>query len=307
MDDQNDVTFLEQAFECYHAYAYEEAIPLFEKAIQASGTLEIKGVLFAHAGFCYAKLGEYGDAKTYFDQGVKLAPEHSVVFFMRGCLFMLDKKWADAVKDFDKALELEPTAATAWNNKGGCLANLGDVVGAEKCLQKSLEINQLDTVVLENLAKFYSQQYEFGKALGCVVKSICLKRRRGERDAELFFYAAVCYRNLEDYARATKAAQRAIKIDSNNGAAYEELGDIMVAMPKSNYVLAAINYTEALKRLKDTSIINKLAGVVEASKALHEAKHIVVCAQHGKMTIEALVQEMTRVFSVLKQKTQQKK
>jgi len=263
--------------------------------------------LFTHAGVCYAKMGHYDDAKTYLDQGVKLASERSMPFFLRGCLLMHREKWADALKDFDRALEREPLAASVWNNKSGCLLNLGDLLGSEKSLVKALEIDPANTLFLENLAKVYIQENEFGTALECLTKSIRLKRNDGVWDSELFLYAAACYRKRKEYARAMKAAKRVLKRDSNNGQAYEELGDILMEMPVRRYLLAAIDYTEALKRLKEPSIINKLASVVEASKVLGEAKHVITSAQHGKITSDELVQEMERIFFEIKQKAEGEK
>jgi tetratricopeptide (TPR) repeat protein len=52
----------------------------------------------------------------------------------------------EAIRHYDKAIEIDPQYAEAWNNKGSSLDHLGRFDDAVKCYDKVLEINPQDGV-----------------------------------------------------------------------------------------------------------------------------------------------------------------
>jgi tetratricopeptide (TPR) repeat protein len=51
------------------------------------------------------------------------------------------KFFGEALKCFDKALEIDPNYTYAWNSKGLALSNKNDYDQALKCFDKALEID----------------------------------------------------------------------------------------------------------------------------------------------------------------------
>jgi tetratricopeptide (TPR) repeat protein len=62
-----------------------------------------------------------------------------------------------AAASYDKALELEPNSTVLWNNKGKALANMGSVVGAMTCFNKSIALNASNPESMNLLANALSQ------------------------------------------------------------------------------------------------------------------------------------------------------
>jgi tetratricopeptide (TPR) repeat protein len=60
------------------------------------------------------------------------------------------KECYDAISWYDKAIELDPNNAKAWNNKGMTIGNLGKYQEAIKCYDKAIELDPNMTVARKN-------------------------------------------------------------------------------------------------------------------------------------------------------------
>ena len=57
-----------------------------------------------------------------------------------GTSFLSSQRNEDAIRYFDKALELDPNYKDAWNNKGIALRNQGHYDQAIECYNKAIDI-----------------------------------------------------------------------------------------------------------------------------------------------------------------------
>jgi tetratricopeptide (TPR) repeat protein len=64
----------------------------------------------------YFQLEQFEDAFLDFDASVTRDPNYAVGYFYRGRMYVVDRKWGEAEKDFTKAVELDPklTHARSW-------------------------------------------------------------------------------------------------------------------------------------------------------------------------------------------------
>jgi tetratricopeptide (TPR) repeat protein len=129
---------------------HSEALGYFEKALEidpnSRDALQFKGLGLL-------QLGKYNDAKIYFD---KLLKEYQQPTFaerfdrdsfagfynnMGRTLYHLGQ-YVDALKAYEKALEIDPKFIEALNNKGICIADSqGNYPEAIRLFKKVLEIN----------------------------------------------------------------------------------------------------------------------------------------------------------------------
>ncbi len=75
-----------------------------------------------------------GKAKSYHKEGLRL-------YFREG-------KYADAISWFDRAIESDPTMAYAWHDRGMCLRELGDDKEALRNFDRALELMPAEEEVL---------------------------------------------------------------------------------------------------------------------------------------------------------------
>ena len=63
------------------------------------------------------------------------------VLVHKGSELMSSEKYIDAIKAYDKAIEINPPDSNAWTNKGLALDNLNKHEEAIKTYEKAIEIN----------------------------------------------------------------------------------------------------------------------------------------------------------------------
>lgn len=82
------------------------------------------------AGIQKALQGDYADAIVDYDLALQLTPNHPEMYYNRGVAHYSVGKTQLALNDFDRAIELQPTMAEAFANRGMIRLEIGDRDGA---------------------------------------------------------------------------------------------------------------------------------------------------------------------------------
>jgi curved DNA-binding protein CbpA len=85
-------------------------------------------------------LGKYNEAIKCYDKAIEIDPNNPVVWNNKGLALNSLGKYDEAITSYDKAIGIDPNDADAWNNKGLALNSLGNDDEAKKCYDKSKEL-----------------------------------------------------------------------------------------------------------------------------------------------------------------------
>ncbi len=86
-------------------------------------------------------------------------------YFKRGISRIDHRRYAEAIHDFSKAIELAPNNATAFNNRGNAKVEIGDYEGAFLDYKKSIEIDPNDSFAYFNRGRVKANLGDFDAAM----------------------------------------------------------------------------------------------------------------------------------------------
>ena len=85
-------------------------------------------------------LGKYDEAIKCYDKAIEIDPNNPVVWNNKGLALNSLGKYEEAITSYDKAIEIDPNDADTWNNKGLALDSLDNNDDAKKCYDRSREL-----------------------------------------------------------------------------------------------------------------------------------------------------------------------
>ncbi|CAF0830815.1 unnamed protein product [Adineta steineri] len=217
-----------------------KAEELYNVLLEQTSDKSEKAIYYNQLGYVYSTLGDYGNAISYYEQGLKIQqkilPSHhpnlATTYNNIGSVHDNMAEYSNALSFHEKALEIEqktlssnhPDLATTYNNIGLVYLNIGEYSKAlsfyEKALeieQKSLSSNHLELAILySNIGGVYNSMKEYLKALSSHEKALEIREKTLSSDhpslATSYNNMAKMYYNMKNYSKALSYLERAVDI-----------------------------------------------------------------------------------------------
>ena len=162
------------------------------------------------------------DAQNYYQQVLKIDPNHSQSLSNIAVIFSNLKEYQKAKECYEKAIKIDPNYIVAHNNLGNVFKELEEHQKAKKCYEKVIELDPNYIAAYNNLGNIFKELREFEKAKDCYVKAIELNPNY----AEAHYNLGVIFKALGEHQKAKSCYEKAIKINPNYTNAYFNLGAI---------------------------------------------------------------------------------
>ncbi|MGE5553603.1 MAG: tetratricopeptide repeat protein [Betaproteobacteria bacterium] len=178
-------------------------------------------------GEALASAGEYGRAFHAYHTALELAPDHARAFFLLGSLHGQLNDMARARRYLERAVSLAPRTGLYWAALGHSLQALGEVSRALACYKKAARQEPNDASVWNALGLLYAQMGETRKSVAAFRRGL----RLSPDDPGILLNLSTVYgRDLEDYPRALRYAERLLELQPENAGAHHNVGLIYWAV-----------------------------------------------------------------------------
>lgn len=232
-------------------------------------------IVFFALMFCYVsweRIAVWNDGYTLFTDVIKKYPDNFHGYWMRGNYKNDKEEYKEALKDYNKALEIYPLFKDGLNNRGHIYNKIKDYKNALKDLRLAIKLDSSFAEAYNNRGLAYD---------GLQIKDSALMdyNRAIELDPKLqkaYNNRGVLKATLGDIKSALEDVDMAIRLEPTDGEAYSNRGNIK-AMNK-DYAGAMADYDFALKRNPKDNIVMFNRGITK----LNLGDTVAACADWEK-------------------------
>lgn len=191
----------------------DDAIRLYTAALATDGLgNDQRALLLIDRGVARARLGQPRGALEDFNRAIQLVPESATAYNNRGTVLLEIGATAEAVRDFDRALLLAPSYAAGFTNRAAAHVRLGNLRAALADYSRAIGIQQTDAGAFAGRGRVHLAQNRPYAALRDFGRALAVSPRfapalRARAEARLA---------LERYKDAIDDLGRVLDIDRDN-------------------------------------------------------------------------------------------
>ncbi|MBN4076381.1 tetratricopeptide repeat protein [Gemmatimonas aurantiaca] len=172
---------------------------------------------------------------------LKSDPNYVDAYVNLGVHFFGKKNYAEAEKNFKKAVELSPTDTTAFGNLGRTYTKLRKYDDAEKTLKSGLAVNSEFIGAHKQLGNIYYKRKRYQDA----ITSFEAFTAKTTSDHTAYYVTGRSYGKLGKSAKAISALKQSLKLKPKYINAHNALGQIY--LKQENYSKAIAAYRKSVK------------------------------------------------------------
>ena len=209
---------------------------------------------------------KYEDAVKTFDKAIEKEPNYYRAWLMRGYALYCLERFDDALTSYDKALELKPDSADVWYYKGIIFKDIDKIDAAFDCYNKALEINPKYSEALTDRGQIFYQKENYEQALADFNSSTELNTDY----TEAWQWKAYTLEQLNYNQEAIAAYQRVLQLQPRS----EVWSNLATLLEKtSEYETIIALYDQKLRtQPEDPKIWNRRGLILQQLERNNEAK-----------------------------------
>ncbi|KAJ3432910.1 cellulose synthase operon protein c [Anaeramoeba flamelloides] len=207
---------------------FEEAIELFEKAIEESPENEVFHFVL---GEVQAKCGKYEFSLSSYSKAIELSPEKPEFFYSRALIYSITGKADLSVNDLTRVIELNPKSVEAFSLRGNIyLSQLQDLELAKKDLIATTQIDPKHPEAWSDLGVVYDQEHNLAKAIECFDNAI----KYDPKEASYYTNKSKSLNTGGKFEEALQCIEKSIRLDPNKSDIWFEKGNSLLFLDQIN-------------------------------------------------------------------------
>ena len=224
---------------------------------------------------CYAVLSEYAgiptsetapQARSFAERAIAIDPQLAEPHATLGSVNRQLWKWAEAEKECQRAIEINPNYPTAYHWYSILLKDMGRNDEAAKLIKRAHELDPLSSVISVNVAELYQLQNNYDASIETSLKLIELDPNYAGAYEDL----GISYIKRKQPLEAIVAGEKAAELAKRSGVVLGSLGYVYAAASKRTEAFAVIKELEdkyARKEANGVDVACVYAGLGEKDRA----------------------------------------
>lgn len=157
------------------------------------------------------------EAIVYFNKAIELDPDMAIAYDGLGRAYMAKRQLDDASQNFQKALQIQPDMPLSWYNLGNVCAETGKFDMAVACFQKAVGLQDDFAPAHNNLANIFEMEGRAGEAIAQWRAALKSNPNLTSAQVNLAWVLATCPQDsLRDGAAAVELAESANQLSAGN-------------------------------------------------------------------------------------------
>lgn len=181
---------------------------------------ELKASDWFIKGWGFQNSGNHKDAITAYNKAIELDPLYAMAYNMRGAAYTDLGDFRQAMMDHGKAIDLDPQYAAAFNNRGVAYCQLGNFGQAIMDFDRGMDLDPEFEAIYVNRGNAYYNLGNFTQAIKDFNKAIELN----PNNAATYSNRGNAYRDTGNFGPALNDFNRSIALNPNDAAAYWNRG-----------------------------------------------------------------------------------
>jgi len=178
------------------------------------------GVTICYASLSYSRNLIWKNDLTLWSDIVNKSPNKARPYNGRGFAYAIQNNFAQAISDYDKAIEIDPNFAEAYYNRGLAFYQQGNLPRSISDFKKVSEINPDDARAHNGYGLIYYKQGNFAGSISAFGKAIEID----PNFAEAYYNRGLAFYQQGNLPRSIDDFSKAIEINSDDARAYNGRG-----------------------------------------------------------------------------------
>jgi len=248
----------EAGFQHYRAGRHLDAQICCQQALaldaEHAATLHLMGLLSLHAK-------QYDHAVAWISRAIRQQPKTEYLTSL-GTTLLNQGRREEALKTFDKAVQLDPNDADLWSNLGNVLADMQRPADAILSYQHALKLNPRHWDAAHQCGHLLNRLERFEEAL--IHFSLCDELQ--PNDAPMLQMRALMLHNLKRFEEALAGYSRALALDPANVEACNNTGTVLQSLDRHQEALSWFDRTLELRPDLVETLENEAVSLVELQR-----------------------------------------
>nr|MCU0481633.1 tetratricopeptide repeat protein [Anaerolineae bacterium] len=196
-----------------------------------------EGQAYHMRGLAYYEIGAYDEAMRDYDKAVELGLTQNDLYINRGNVFFDLADYPQAIENYTQAITINPQDALPYNNRGNAYLVLGETEKALQDFNQSLALDPEYALAYSNRGNYYLFSGDLDRALADLNRAI-------ELDPQMtiaYYNRGNVHYDFGEYEQAIADYDSAILLDpdhaqayTNRGLTYRQLGNLEQAIADYN-------------------------------------------------------------------------